>query len=382
MVIGILVIMCLCMLYSKKNIIKMEDCSLNKNDILMQEYIELRGELKQRISQRDSYCAQCIIFMSAMITAAVSTRNAWVAILIPVIMDFYCLQIFESYSVHERLVEFIREQLEKRIASQVGENKSEFLWESYCEKERDLTLKSAIGGRKQMFSIATLVTPLLTGMIVFWITGNLQISLVTASIAEVIALTIVIRDKKSLHYTGLNKLSYCDYLRKADRTDEPTKAIFFDKDGTLHEDKVMTHRWRDLVLLPGAREIVKKYHDEGYLVIIVTNQSAIGKGIYSKETMHRFIWLLRKKLKYVDAVYYCPHKFGVECRCRKPGTGMFERAAKELNVDLTKSIMVGDRMSDVDAGKAAGVGRCVLVQTGLYNEDVEGVECVSSLNEI
>lgn len=77
--------------------------------------------------------------------------------------------------------------------------------------------------------------------------------------------------------------------------------------------------------------------------------------------MHRFIWLLRKKLKYVDAVYYCPHKFGV---------------------DLTESIMVGDRASDVQAGQNAGVGRCILVQTGLYKENTDTVECVSSLMEV
>lgn len=108
-------------------------------------------------------------------------------------------------------------------------------------------------------------------------------------VLEIISVYIVWRDYRVLSYTGLNKYAYCDYLRKADRTDEPTKAIFFDKDGTLHEDKVMTHRWRDLKLLPYAAEVVKRYHDAGYLVIIVTNQSAIGKGIYSVQTMHRFI---------------------------------------------------------------------------------------------
>lgn len=86
---------------------KTEACSLDKGSILMQEYIELRGELKQRISQMDSCCTQCVVFMAAMITAAFSTKNAWITLLIPVVMDFYCLQIFESYAVHERLVEFI-----------------------------------------------------------------------------------------------------------------------------------------------------------------------------------------------------------------------------------------------------------------------------------
>lgn len=381
-VIIILVAMCLCMLYSRRNNTKTEACSLDKDSILMQEYIELRGELKQRISQRDSCCTQCVVFMAAMITAAFSTKNAWITLLIPVVMDFYCLQIFESYAVHERLVEFIRENLEKRIAVEIGENPEDFLWESYCAKERDLILSNFTGGRKRMFSLATLVTPVLTGMIAFWLTWDWVFCIPLAVFTEIIAIWIVVREKKRLHYTGLNKLAYCDYLRKEGRTDEPTKAIFFDKDGTLHEDKVMTHRWRDLILLPGAKEVVKKYHDAGYLVIIVTNQSAIGKGIYSKETMHRFIWLLRKRLKYVDAVYYCPHKFGVECNCRKPRTGMFERAVKELNVDLAESIMVGDRASDVQAGQNAGVGRCILVQTGLYKENTDTVECVSSLMEV
>lgn len=153
------------------------------------------------------------------------------------------------------------------------------------------------------------------------------------------------------------------------------RRYFFDKDGTLHEDKVMTHRWRDLRLLPGAKDVVRYFHEHGYLIIIVTNQSAIGKGIYSVQTMHRFIWLLRMKLKYIDAVYYCPHKYGTLCNCRKPKTGMFDRAVMELNVRLSDSIMIGDRMSDVTAGINAGVGRNILVTTGLYeNNDTDANE--------
>ena len=351
----------------------------NEINILLQEYVELRNEIKQRIQQRDTMTIQSVVAVCTVISLAATTKLYWLLCLLPILVCFYTIQIYESYSVHERLVEFIRESLEVRIKILIDPDTP--MWETYCARIRDLTLDQNIGGRKQFMTSLMFITPILSCALQILFAGCSFVLLYYAAFL-LVSFVVWYRDAHRLVYTGLNKLAYCDYLRKADRTDEPTKAVFLDKDGTLHVDKVMTHRWRDLELLPGAKEFVKRAHDAGYLVIIVTNQSAIGKGIYSVGTMHRFIWLLRQKLKWVDAVYYCPHKFGVECNCRKPKTGMFERAVKELNVNLADSIMIGDRESDVNAGKNAGVGRNIMVATGLYETESDEFEVVSRIDEI
>ena len=362
-----------------------------KLEILLRQQDDLRDELKQRIAQRDTLSIQCVIAITAVISLAVTTKKELLFMLLPFVMIFFTSQIYESYRVHERLVEFLRENIEKQISINVSLEAEQSLWENYCARVRDLTVDHAVGGRKKFFTYTMLCMPVIACILQFMqlngTPSKLYIAFVCIYYVVCLHLSVLlnVKDSRALRYQGLNKLAYCDYLKKEDRTDEKTKAIFFDKDGTLHEDKVMTHRWRDLVLLPGAKEIVRYAHEKGYLVIIVTNQSAIGKGIYSVSTMHRFIWLLRKKLKWVDAVYYCPHKFGVECNCRKPKTGMFERAVKELNVSLEDSIMVGDRESDVIAGKNAGVGRNILITTGLYESDtskLQDFEIVQSLDEI
>lgn len=365
----------------RKDLFVVEVKKLSKEDVLLQEYAELRGELKQRISQRDSYCSQCIVFSAAVLTATASTRNPWISLLFPLIVDFYYVLILESYEVHDRLVVFIREKLEETIASETGIEK-DLLWEHYCEFDRDMTVSAAIGGRKIFFTIVALLSPVLAGLVLAFCKCNIVITIILYSFFQLANIVLIWFNSSRLQYSGLNKLAFRDYPKKIKCNDEVKKAIFLDKDGTLHVDRNMTHRLRDLELLPGAKDLVKRYHDAGYLVIIVTNQSAIGKGVYSIKTMHRFIWLLRKKLKYVDAVYYCPHRAGVACECRKPGTGMFRRAVSDFNIDLSQSLMVGDRLSDVEAGKHAGVGECILVKTGLSDDECNWCRNVNGLDEV
>lgn len=354
--------------------------SNNELDVLVQEYQELRGELKQRIQQRDTLSVQIIVAICGIVSLAVTAKIYWLLMLMPLLSDFYAIQIYESYAVHERLVEFLRENVENRIAHLIKSPVP--MWETYCEHDRQLTISTSIGGRKQFMTMVMFSTPILAGILQSVMIGIKPCAIIYYLICLMAAFKIWLKNQRRLVYTGLNKLAYCDYLRKADRTDEPTKAVFLDKDGTLHVDAVMTHKWRDLKILPGVKDFIKRAHDSGYLIIIVTNQSAIGKGIYSVDTMHRFIWLLRRRLKLVDAVYYCPHKFGVECNCRKPKTGMFERAVKELNVDLQKSIMIGDRESDMFAGRNAGIPRNIMVATGLYETTSRDFEVVSRIDEI
>lgn len=357
-----------------KNTKKVTYMKKDKLSILLTEYEELRNELKQRINQRDGFSIQFILSTIAVMTIACSGNGKYskIIFLLPVISYYFTEQIFSSYKVHGRLVEFIRENIEKQIANEIKETEpSDTLWESYCAKVRKLEIDNRTGSRKKFFSFINFLMPFISFLIYVGLNGiskKLLLGVIYCLLWLAINIRMMIENRNSHEYIGLNKLSFADYVDAKPRTDEKTKAIFFDRDGTLHVDKVMTHKCRDLELLPGAKEIVKKAHKKGYRIIIVTNQSAIGKGYYSSNQMHRFNKKLRRKLKYIDAIYYCPHTADVHCKCRKPNTGMFERAVKEFNINLGESIIIGDRMSDIKAGNNAGVGRKVFVTTGIYGE--------------
>ncbi|MBB5744918.1 D-glycero-alpha-D-manno-heptose-1,7-bisphosphate 7-phosphatase [Brevundimonas variabilis] len=144
-------------------------------------------------------------------------------------------------------------------------------------------------------------------------------------------------------------------------------AVFLDRDGVLIEDSGYPHRPEDLVLISGAARAVAAIHAAGALAIIVTNQSGVGRGLFSLEQMEAFNALLVERLAAeggrIDAVYACPfHAEAVETRFRhpdhpdrKPNPGMILRAARDHGVDLSRSHLVGDRDSDLEAARRAGV---------------------------
>ena len=158
--------------------------------------------------------------------------------------------------------------------------------------------------------------------------------------------------------------------------DEKTmeKVIFLDRDGTLNVEVNYLHRKEDLVLLPGVPEALKAFKDQGYRLVVVTNQAGVARGYYTEDDvkeLHRYMnELLSGKGAEIDAFYYCPHhpehgigKYKVRCRCRKPETGMFEMAEQDFAVDKASSWMIGDKLIDMEAGRNYGV-RTVLVGTG------------------
>lgn len=147
------------------------------------------------------------------------------------------------------------------------------------------------------------------------------------------------------------------------------KAVFIDRDGTLIKDKVETVRPGDLEFLPGADSLAL-LKDAGFLLILITNQSGIGKGHYSETDMHKFNEHMLRRARemgvYIDAVYFCPHTKEENCCCRKPAPGMLLKAAEDLDIDLNNSYMIGDQNSDALAGVNAGVKRNYIVTTGIY----------------
>lgn len=145
-------------------------------------------------------------------------------------------------------------------------------------------------------------------------------------------------------------------------------AVFFDRDGVLLENRDdYVKSWEDVAFLPRAVEAVAGLAPTEYLVVLVTNQSAIGRGIASSATVdainHRIAQEVRAAGGRVDAIYVCPHTPVDDCSCRKPRPGMLLRAMAELEIDAETSLLIGDATSDLLAARAAGV-RGVLVATG------------------
>lgn len=140
------------------------------------------------------------------------------------------------------------------------------------------------------------------------------------------------------------------------------KAAFFDRDGTINEDIGYLHRKEDLLLIPQTVELIKHYNEIGWPVVVISNQSGIARGMFSQQEVDELHSYINKVLEdkyeaHIDAFYICPHlpEITGECDCRKPKPGMFIRAAKELDLDLSESVSYGDSERDEIASKAAGI---------------------------
>jgi D-glycero-D-manno-heptose 1,7-bisphosphate phosphatase len=141
-------------------------------------------------------------------------------------------------------------------------------------------------------------------------------------------------------------------------------AIFLDRDGTLIEEVNYLSRVEELRLFPSTRAAVRSFKDNGFLVLVVTNQSGIGRGIFSVEAMHSIHQQIQAELDgAIDQFYFCPHLPCDGCVCRKPNPGMIKAAQSEFEIDMERSWTVGDKKIDVETGQVAGL-RTALVLTG------------------
>ena len=148
-------------------------------------------------------------------------------------------------------------------------------------------------------------------------------------------------------------------------------AIFIDRDGTLNVEKNYLHKWEEWEWIHGAVEAIKRFNTAGYLVIVTSNQAGVARGLYSEgdiDALHRQADAdLQRQGGHINAYYYCPHhpEHGDvrDCECRKPAPGMLLKAALAHNIDLLHSYIIGDKISDVEAGLNCGVTP-ILVETG------------------
>jgi len=152
------------------------------------------------------------------------------------------------------------------------------------------------------------------------------------------------------------------------------RGVFLDRDGTIIEEVGYLSRVDQFRFIDGAAKAVKSLNASGLKVVIVTNQAGVARGYLSETALQeihcRMADMLRAQSARLDAIYYCPHHpiegvgpYRMECNCRKPKPGMLDRAARELNIDLSQSFVVGDKITDLETGYAVGC-KTVLVRTG------------------
>jgi len=162
-----------------------------------------------------------------------------------------------------------------------------------------------------------------------------------------------------------------------------TKALLVDRDGTVIIDKPFDSDPEEIEFEPGSIDALTRAQKLGFKIVIVSNQSGIARGYFDLADAERFnrvlVQLLKQKGVYVDGIYFCPHyaqgvvaNFAKVCNCRKPAAGMAEKAARELNIDLRKSYVIGDKMDDFNLGRIIG-GTSFLVKTGQGQDNVNSL---------
>lgn len=163
-------------------------------------------------------------------------------------------------------------------------------------------------------------------------------------------------------------------------------AVFFDRDGTLIEDVGYLRSPDEVRLIPGAAEAVRLLNDRQIPAYVVSNQSGVARGLLTEADLvgihHRLAQDLAVAGAHIDRIYYCPHHptegrppYDIACNCRKPGTGMLQRAADEFQIALDRSFVIGDKTLDIQAGIAAGA-HSILVLTGFGRTSAQ--ECRGS----
>lgn len=152
------------------------------------------------------------------------------------------------------------------------------------------------------------------------------------------------------------------------------KVAFLDRDGTVIAEKDFIKTPDEIEFIPGSIDAIRILRDLGYKIIVISNQSGIGRGILTIEMAAKvnesFLARLKSENAEIDALYFCPHRPEDNCDCRKPRTGLIKKAVEEQKLDLKDAVVIGDKLSDVELGKKLGA-KTVLVLTGYGKKEAE-----------
>ncbi|QJR82559.1 HAD family hydrolase [Alteromonas pelagimontana] len=174
------------------------------------------------------------------------------------------------------------------------------------------------------------------------------------------------------------------------------KALFLDRDGVINIDKGYVSRVSDFIFVEGIFKVIQRFCDKGMFPVIVTNQSGIGRGMYSEQEFAALSTWMQKQFQAhhlpTIPVYFCPHhpvegkgQYKKLCNCRKPHAGMLLQAAADHNIDLTQSSLIGDSWRDIEAGENAGLKQLFYVSTNplpataIFNSNIKQVATVKEI---
>lgn len=172
-------------------------------------------------------------------------------------------------------------------------------------------------------------------------------------------------------------------------------AIFLDRDGVINFERGYVHRIEDFDFIPGSIAAMLSLQAAAYKLVIITNQAGIGRGFYTELDYQRLtsymVGVLNQAGVALDGIYHCPHHpeakeelLRINCFCRKPEPGLLFQAAADLQIDLRSSIIIGDKLSDIEAGRAAGLSANILVRSGhsfTSEAEVLADACLKDLHE-
>ncbi len=168
------------------------------------------------------------------------------------------------------------------------------------------------------------------------------------------------------------------------------RAVFLDRDGVICREEGYMSDPRTLQLLPGADDAIRFFNECGITTVVVTNQSGVARGFFTEESIgiinSSMKELLRGRGAHLDGIYYCPHHpegiiatYRKVCDCRKPATGLLRRAANDFNIDLSRSYLVGDKLSDMECARRAG-SKGILVLTGYGAAEYRRIDGTPGMN--
>lgn len=166
------------------------------------------------------------------------------------------------------------------------------------------------------------------------------------------------------------------------------KALFLDRDGVINLEKHYLHKIEDFEFVEGIFDLCRHFQAQGYLIVVVTNQSGIARGYYGEEEFAVLTAWMRERFKEngveISAVYHCPHhpEISGPCSCRKPEPGMLLKAAEMFDIDLASSVLVGDAERDIEAAINAGVQTHCLYRHDGYEKPTKAARVITSLKEL